>query len=97
MVRLPQIVEAARRDVKTDLTSTEILDWMHRVEPLTSNESSAQTIGGRPAVLYDDLARMRLDFWLPDPADLRAKVHWLVTGQFPPGVTGFGSPYESRQ
>lgn len=80
LVRLPQIMEAAHNDIGTDLTSSEMLGWLRRVQPLTAEEVTAESINGRPVILYDDLARMRLDFWEPDPTDLRAKVRWLVTG-----------------
>jgi len=80
LVRLPQIMEAAHNDIQTDLTSSEMLGWLRRVQPLTPEEVTAESINGRPVVLYDDLARMRLDFWEPDPTDLRAKVRWLATG-----------------
>jgi LCP family protein required for cell wall assembly len=85
IVRLPQIMEAAHNDISTDLTSSEMLGWLRAVQPLTPEEVTAESIDGRPAVLYDDLARMRLDFWEPDPADLRAKVRWLISG-VPPAV-----------
>ncbi len=80
LMRLPQIIQSARADIDTDLTASQILGWMHRVEPLSPDEISAETIGGHPATLYDALARARLDFWTPDPEDLRAKVRWLLTG-----------------
>jgi LCP family protein required for cell wall assembly len=83
-VRLPQIAEAARAEVETDLTNSQILGWMRRVQGLSPDAISAYTIEGRPVVRWDDLARMRLDFWLPDPDDLRAKVRWLLTGAVPP-------------
>jgi len=84
LVRLPEIIETAHGDIATDLTSSEMLGWLRRVQPLTPEEVTAESIDGRPAVLYDDLARMRLDFWEPDPTDLRAKVRWLATGVLPP-------------
>jgi LCP family protein required for cell wall assembly len=96
LVRLPAIIEAAHAYVKTDLTSSEILGWMQRVQPLTPDEVTAETINGRPAVLYDKLARMRLDFWIPDQADLHAKVRWLVTGVVPPGPSGAAPDNPSR-
>jgi hypothetical protein len=83
IVRLPQIIETAHGDVLTDLTTSELLGWMQRVQPLTPDEVTAASIDGRPAVLYDNLARMRLDFWVPDPHDLRAKVRWLISGVSP--------------
>jgi LCP family protein required for cell wall assembly len=83
-VRLPQIAETARAEVETDLTNSQILGWMRRVQGLSPDAISAYTIEGRPVVRWDDLARMRLDFWLPDPDDLRAKVRWLLTGAVPP-------------
>jgi LCP family protein required for cell wall assembly len=83
IIRLPQIIQAARADIETDLTASQILGWLHRVQPLTPDEISAETIGGRPVVLYDDLARMKLDFWMADPQDLREKVRWLMTGVLP--------------
>lgn len=79
-MHLPHIAEVARTQVETDLTKTQILLWIRRVEGLTPDAVSAHTIEGRPVVLWDDLARMRLDFWQPDPEDLRAKVRWLITG-----------------
>ncbi len=82
-VRLPYIAETARQQVETDLTKTQILLWIRRAEGLTPEAVSAHTIEGRPVVRWDDLARMRLDFWQPDPEDLRAKVRWLVTGTPP--------------
>jgi len=84
---MPAIIEAVHADLITDLTSSQILGWMQRVQPLTPEELSAETINGRPAMLYDDLARMRLDFWQPDPADLRVKVRWLISGTLPPAAT----------
>lgn len=83
-VRLPRIAETARAEVDTDLTNSQILGWMRRVEGLSPDAISAYTIEGRPVVRWDDLARMRLDFWQPDPDDLRAKVRWLLTGAVPP-------------
>lgn len=80
LIRLPEIMEAAHNDISTDLTSSQMLAWFHAVQPLTAEEVTAESINGRSVVLYDDLARMRLDFWEPDPADLHAKVRWLVTG-----------------
>jgi LCP family protein required for cell wall assembly len=79
-VRLPQIIQAARAEVNSDLTVLELLGWLRRVERLTPEGISASTIRGQPVVRWDDLARMKLDFWQPDPRDLRAKVHWLLTG-----------------
>jgi len=81
--RLPQIMLAARADVETDLTSSQLLGWMQRVGQLSPSEVSAETIGGQADVLYDDLARQRLDFWILDPDDIRAKARWLVTGTLP--------------
>lgn len=83
LIRLPQVIQAARADIETDLTASQILGWLHRVEPLTPDEVRAETIDGHATVLYDDLVRTELDFWTPDPADLRAKVRWLVTGAAP--------------
>ncbi len=82
--RLPRIVLAARAEVDTDLTSSQLLDWVHRVEGLAPDAISAFTIAGRPARRWDALERMTLDFWDPDPDDLRAKVRWLLTGAIPP-------------
>jgi LCP family protein required for cell wall assembly len=79
-VRLPQIIQAARAQVNSDLTVLQLLDWLRTVERLTPDEVSASTISGQVAVYWDELARMRLDFWQPDPADLQAKVRWLLTG-----------------
>jgi len=86
LMHMPAIIEAVHADLITDLTSSQILGWMQRVQPLTPEELSAQSINGRPAVLYDDLARMRLDFWVPDPADLRAKARWMISGTPPPAA-----------
>ena len=83
IIHLPAIIEAAHADVETDLTTSEILGWMRRVQPLTPDEVTSESIDGRPVVLYDDLARMRLDFWAPDVADLHTKVRWMVTGVLP--------------
>jgi LCP family protein required for cell wall assembly len=83
MLHMPEIIQAARADVQTDLTSSQILGWLRRVEPLTPDEISAESIDGRPAVHYDQLAKARLDFWIPNEQDLRAKVRWLMTGVLP--------------
>jgi len=83
-IRLPQIVETARGEVETDLTGSQILGWARRVQGLAPESISAYTIEGRPLVRWDALARMRLDFWQPDPDDLRAKVRWLLSGTVPP-------------
>jgi LCP family protein required for cell wall assembly len=80
LLRLPEIIQIAREYVQTDLTSSEILGWMRRVEPLTPDAVSSASIDGTPAVLYDALARASLDFWIPNRNDLHAKVRWLVTG-----------------
>ncbi len=79
-VRLPQVIEATRAEVETDLTTSQLLGWLRRVDHLSPDGVSAYTIEGRPGLLWDNLARTRLDFWLPDTDDLRAKVRWLVTG-----------------
>ncbi|HXX38373.1 MAG TPA: LCP family protein [bacterium] len=94
IVRLPRIIETARGDILTDLTTSEILGWMQRVQPLTPDEVTAASIEGQPAVLYDDLARMRLDFWVPDPRDLRAKTRWLISGV--PPSQGNGSAVDRQ-
>jgi polyisoprenyl-teichoic acid--peptidoglycan teichoic acid transferase len=83
-VRLPWIIGAVQAEVKTDLTTPEILGWMGRASWLSPDATSAYTIAGQSAVLWDDLERMDLDFWQPDAADLHAKVRWLVTGVAPP-------------
>jgi len=83
MMHLPLIVQSARSDVQTDLTSSEVLAWFQRVQPLKPEQISAESIEGRAAVLYDALAKQRLDFWVPNPEDLRAKVRWLLTGVLP--------------
>jgi polyisoprenyl-teichoic acid--peptidoglycan teichoic acid transferase len=83
MMHLPLIVQSARADVQTDLTSAEMLAWFQRVQPLKPEQISAESIDGRAAVLYDALAKQRLDFWVPNPEDLRAKVRWLLTGVLP--------------
>lgn len=83
-VRLPWIVLAARGEVESDLTSSQLLDWVRRAEGLTPEAISAYTVGGRSVRRRDALERMTLDFWEPDRKDLRAKVHWLLTGEPPP-------------
>jgi polyisoprenyl-teichoic acid--peptidoglycan teichoic acid transferase len=83
MMHLPLIIETARADLQTDLTSSQVLAWFQRVQPLTPEEISSESIDGRAAVLYDALAKERLDFWVPNPEDLRAKVRWLLTGALP--------------
>lgn len=83
MVRMPQIIETARADVETDLTASQVLGWLERVQPLKSEQITAESIDGRAAVLYDTLARQRLDFWVPNQEDIRAKVRWLLTGVLP--------------
>jgi LCP family protein required for cell wall assembly len=83
MIHMPQIIQTARADVDTDLTTSQVLGWLERVQPLKPEQISAESIDGRPAVLYDSLARQRLDFWVPTQEDLRAKVRWLLTGVLP--------------
>jgi len=83
MMRMPQIMQTARGDIETDLTASQMLGWLERVQPLKPEEISAESIDGRPALLYDALARQRLDFWIPNQDDLRAKVRWLLTGVLP--------------
>lgn len=83
MMHLPMIIQSARADVETDLTSSQVLGWFQRVQPLKPEQISAESIDGRSAVLYDVLAKQRLDFWVPNPEDLRVKVRWLLTGVLP--------------
>ncbi|HEV2283892.1 MAG TPA: LCP family protein [bacterium] len=83
MLRMPQIIQTARGDVETDLTASQLLGWLQRVQPIKPEQISTESIDGRPAVLYDTLARQRLDFWVPNRDDLRAKVRWLLTGVLP--------------
>ena len=83
VIHMPEIIQTAHADVETDLTSSQVLGWLQRVQPLKPEQISTESIDGRPAVLYDTLARQRLDFWIPDPGDLRAKVRWLLTGVLP--------------
>jgi LCP family protein required for cell wall assembly len=83
MLRMPQIMQTAHGDIETDLTASQMLGWLERVQPLKPGEISAESIDGRPALLYDALARQRLDFWIPNQDDLRAKVRWLLTGVLP--------------
>ena len=83
-IRLPSILEAARSEIDTDLNKRQLLGWASRIEGLPSDAISAYTIEGQPVDLYDNLMRMQLNFWQPDPDDLRAKVHWLLTGTPPP-------------
>lgn len=83
MVRMPQIIQTARADVETDLTASQMLGWLERVQPLKPEQITTESIDGRPAVLYDTLARQRLDFWVPNPEDMRAKVRWLLSGVLP--------------
>lgn len=83
-IRLPVIVGTAKREIDTDLTKSQILGWVRRVEHVSPDEVSAYSIEGRPLVRWDALVKARLDFWVPDPDDLRAKVRWLVTGVLPP-------------
>ena len=79
-IRLPWIITTARTEVRTDLNTLQILGWIGQVNGLSPDETVAYTVGGQPGVLWDDLARMNLDFWLADADDLHAKVRWLVTG-----------------
>jgi polyisoprenyl-teichoic acid--peptidoglycan teichoic acid transferase len=83
MLRMPQIIQTARGDVETDLTASQLLGWLQRVQPIKPEQISTESIDGRPAVLYDTLAHQRLDFWVPNQDDLRAKVRWLLTGVLP--------------
>lgn len=82
-VRLPWIVMAARGEVETDLSNAQLLEWVRRAEGITPEGIVGYTVGGRPVRKRDALARMTLDFWEPDRNDLRAKVHWLLTGEPP--------------
>jgi LCP family protein required for cell wall assembly len=83
MLRMPQIIQTARGDVETDLTASQLLGWLQRVQPIKPEQISTESIDGHPAVLYDTLARQRLDFWVPNQDDLRAKVRWLLTSVLP--------------
>jgi anionic cell wall polymer biosynthesis LytR-Cps2A-Psr (LCP) family protein len=85
-VRLPQIIVAARSEVATDLTSSQLLEWVRRVEGLNPDAISAYAIAGQNVKQYDALMRMTLDFWDPNVDDLQAKVHWLLTGEIPPST-----------
>jgi LCP family protein required for cell wall assembly len=82
-MRLPQIISAARADLGTDMTSEQLLGWAHEIDHLSQDAVTAQSIEGHPAVRFDAIMRMRLDFWVPDTDDLHAKVRWLVTGVLP--------------
>ena len=83
MMHMPEIIQTARADVETDLTASQVLGWLQRVQPLKPEQISTESIDGHPATLYDALARQRLDFWVPDSNDLHAKVRWLLTGVLP--------------
>ena len=83
MMHMPEVIQTAHADVETDLTASQVLGWLQRVQPLKPEQISTESIDGHPASLYDTLARQRLDFWVPDPSDLRAKVRWLLTGVLP--------------
>jgi LCP family protein required for cell wall assembly len=83
-IRLPQIIAAAKTDLSTDLTTEQLIGWVHEMDHLAPDAVSAQSIDGRPETLFDSYARGRLSFWLPDNDDLRAKVRWLMTGLLPP-------------
>ncbi|HKX17000.1 MAG TPA: LCP family protein [bacterium] len=83
VVRMPQIIQTARADVETDLTASQVLGWLERVQPLKPEQITTESIDGRAAVLYDTLARQRLDFWVPSQEDIRAKVRWLLSGVLP--------------
>jgi polyisoprenyl-teichoic acid--peptidoglycan teichoic acid transferase len=83
-VRLPQLISTARAELGTDLTSEQLLGWVHEIDHLGPDAVSAQSIDGHAATLFDSMMRMELSFWVPDPEDLRAKVRWLVTGAAPP-------------
>jgi polyisoprenyl-teichoic acid--peptidoglycan teichoic acid transferase len=83
-MRLPGILETARSEIGTDLTKSQLLGWAGRVQGLSSDAISAYTIEGQPVDMYDNLMHMQLNFWQPDPDDLRAKVRWLLTGTPPP-------------
>lgn len=83
IVRMPQVIQTARGDVETDLTSSQLLGWLQRVQPIKPEQITTESIDGHPAMLYDGLARQRLDFWVPNQDDLRAKVRWLLTGVLP--------------
>lgn len=83
MMHMPEVIQTAHADVETDLTASQVLGWLQRVQPLKPEQISTESIDGHPASLYDTLARQRLDFWVPDPGDLRAKVRWLLTGVLP--------------
>jgi len=65
------------------LTSSQLLGWLQRVQPIKPEQITTESIDGHPAMLYDGLARQRLDFWVPNQDDLRAKVRWLLTGVLP--------------
>jgi len=83
-IRLPQIIGTARSELGTDLTSEQLLGWVHEIDHLAPDAVSAQTIDGHPATQDDALMKMPLSFWIVDPDDLRAKVRWLLTGVLPP-------------
>jgi polyisoprenyl-teichoic acid--peptidoglycan teichoic acid transferase len=83
-VRLPQLISAARADLGTDLTSEQLLGWVHEIDHLAPDAITAQTIEGHPATLFDAIMRMKLSFWVADTEDLRAKVRWLISGVLPP-------------
>jgi hypothetical protein len=57
---------------------------LRRLEGLSPDALSAYTITGQNVRQWDALERMTLDFWDPNPDDMRAKIHWLLTGEIPP-------------
>ena len=83
-IRLPQILGTARAELGTDLTSEQLLGWVHEIDHLAPDAVSAQTIEGHPETQNDALMHMPLSFWVVDADDLRAKVRWLLTGVPPP-------------
>ena len=83
VMHMPQIIQTARADLDTDLTASQVLGWLERVQPLKPEQITSESIDGHAAVLYDTLARQRLDFWVPNSEDLHAKVRWLLTGVLP--------------
>jgi len=83
-IRLPQIIGTARAELGTDLTSEQLLGWVHEIDHLAPDAVAAQTIDGHPATQDDALMKMPLSFWIVDTDDLRAKIRWLLTGALPP-------------
>ncbi len=90
---LPRLLDAVEDHVRTDADLSTLIDLGKEFHSTcTAKSLETMSITGDVATMHDAIFDEPLSFVVLEPAEVEAKLNWLLTGEKPPSATPEASP-----